>query len=150
VSGLCVVDIDPRDGGALDPATMTPTACVVTGGGLHLYYHHPGGRTVGKLGPGVDIKADGGYVAAPPSIHPDTDQPYRWTARRTVAEMAPALRAAIRPVEPVAPVVVAAQLRDRTTGTAQSAGAISHPEAMLAACIAAVDRAPVGRRRRTL
>jgi hypothetical protein len=50
VSGLCVVDIDPRNGGQLDPALMTPTATVATGGGgWHLYYCHPGVSTAAML-----------------------------------------------------------------------------------------------------
>src|SRR3954468_8837827 len=32
-AGLAVVDIDPRNGGQLDPELMTPTAAVATGGG---------------------------------------------------------------------------------------------------------------------
>jgi hypothetical protein len=32
-----------------------------------------------RLGPGIDVKADGGYIVAAPSIHPKTGQPYRWT-----------------------------------------------------------------------
>ena len=80
-SGLCVVDIDPRNGGQLDRDLMSPTATVATGGGgWQLYYRHPGGPTLPALPgvPGVDIKADGGYVVAPPSIHPGTRRPYRW------------------------------------------------------------------------
>ncbi|BCJ75195.1 hypothetical protein CS0771_47390 [Catellatospora sp. IY07-71] len=55
-----------------------PTRYVRTGsGGLHLYYRHPGGISVPcdqgmRLGPGIDVKADGGYVVAPPSRHPVT------------------------------------------------------------------------------
>jgi hypothetical protein len=74
VSGLLVMDIDPRNGGDLalaepwgDHATIVGTG----GGGLHVYFRHPGGRiTSHPTGtPGVDLKADGGYVVAPPSIH---------------------------------------------------------------------------------
>jgi hypothetical protein len=32
----------------------------------------------GKGGPGVDVKADGGYIVAAPSVHPATRRPYRW------------------------------------------------------------------------
>lgn len=45
------------------------------GGSLHVYLAHPkDGRRIssnssGKLGAGLDIKADGGYVIAPPSVH---------------------------------------------------------------------------------
>lgn len=78
-SGLVIVDIDPRNGGAATwnalvaehgaPITMR----VRTGGaGEHLYFKSPAfpvGSKGNGLGPGVDIKADGGYVVAPPSKH---------------------------------------------------------------------------------
>ena len=54
---------------------MAPTAAVATGGGgWHLYYRHPGGPLLAALPgrAGVDVKADGGYVVAPPSVHPGT------------------------------------------------------------------------------
>jgi hypothetical protein len=99
-AGLAVVDIDPRNGGQLDRALMAPTATVVTGGGgWHLYYRHPGGPLLAALPghPGVDVKADGGYVVAPPSVHPATRAHYQWTGGRGVAEMPRALRAALTP-----------------------------------------------------
>jgi Bifunctional DNA primase/polymerase, N-terminal len=92
VAGLAVVDIDPRNGGQLDRALMRPTATAATGGGgWHLYYRHPGGPLLPALAgrPGVDVKADGGYVVAPPSAHPATRARYRWAGRRGVAEMPP-------------------------------------------------------------
>jgi hypothetical protein len=147
-SGLCVVDIDPRNGGRLDRALMAPTATVATGGGgWHLYYRHPGGPTVPALPgrAGVDTKGDGGYVAAPPSVHPGTGRPYRWAGRRAVAEMPPALRAAIVPPRPVT--------RPAPPGgpaATRSAAGISSPDALLAACLRAVQAAPEGRRRVTL
>jgi hypothetical protein len=147
VSGLCVVDIDPRNGGAIDRALMTPTATVATGGGgWHLYYRHPGGPLATELPghPGVDIKADGGYAVASPSVHPGTRQPYRWTGARAVAEMAPALRAALVPPEPAAPPPLPRPVPTRR------AGAISSPDALLAAHLRAVQNAPEGRRRVTL
>ena len=98
-SGLLVIDIDPRNSGAIDRALMTPTAAVATGGGWHLYCRHPGTPTRTALPgrAGVEIKSDAGYVTAPPSIHPGTGRPYRWTRRRAVSEMAPALAAALTP-----------------------------------------------------
>jgi len=72
---------------------MTPTAAVTTGGGgWHLYYRHPGGQLLAALPgrAGVDIKADGGYVVAPPSAHPGTGRAYRWAGGRPVIEMPPA------------------------------------------------------------
>jgi len=146
-SGLCVVDIDPRNGGAIDCELMTPTATVATGGGgWHLYYRHPGTPVGAKLPdrPGVDIKADGGYVVAPPSIHPATRRPYRWVGGRPVDEMPPALVEACRPVPaltvtaPTGPTPV------------RRARGISSPAALLRAHLDAVANAPEGRRRTTL
>jgi hypothetical protein len=47
-------------------------------GGFHRYLNHPGG-TIGnaRLGPGVDVRADKGYVLAPPSVHPSGGI-YKW------------------------------------------------------------------------
>ena len=149
-SGLCVVDIDPRNGGQLDRDLMTPTATVATGGGgWQLYYRHPGGPTLPALPgvPGIDIKADGGYVVAPPSIHPGTRRPYRWAGDRPVNEMPPALRAAVaRPAAPPAPAVT----RPSGPVPVRGAGGISSPSALLAAHLRAVQQAPEGRRRATL
>jgi hypothetical protein len=146
-SGLCVIDIDPRNGGQIDKQLMTPTAAVATGsGGWHLYYRHPGGPTVPALKDraGVDVKGDGGYVVAPPSIHPGTGQPYRWAGGRGVSEMARALRAAVaRPPAPAPPCLPGPL-------PARGAGAISSPAALLAAHLRAVQNAPEGRRRHTL
>ena len=92
VSGLLVVDIDPRNGGwetaeALSAAgTVIPaTAKVRTqGGGVHLYYRYPGKKTKGSLGAGIDVKSDGGYVVAPPSV--GMEGIYAWvTAMEPVA-----------------------------------------------------------------
>src|SRR5262249_45455467 len=81
VSGIVVLDIDPRNGGddTLDEleaehGKLPQTVEVITGGGgRHLYFQHPGGKLVGKLvaklGNGIDVQADGKYVVAPPSIH---------------------------------------------------------------------------------
>jgi hypothetical protein len=147
-AGLAVVDIDPRNGGRIDPALMTPTATVATGGGgWHLYYRHPGGPLLPALPgrPGVDVKADGGYVVAPPSIHPGTGQPYRWAGERPVIEMPPALRAALTPPAPTpTPAPLSGPVPTR------AAGGISSPPALLAALLRAVQTAPEGRRRVTL
>jgi hypothetical protein len=104
---------------------MAPTRCVRTGsGGWHLYYRH---------------------VVAPPSIHPGTGQPYRWVGDRPVNEMPPPLIAACRPAEP-AP----AASRPTTPTPTTRGGGISSPDALLAAHLDAVARAPEGRRRNTL
>ena len=89
VSGLIVLDVDPDHGGddSLDAllhehGPLPPGAIVRTGsGGQHFYFTHPGGMirndTGRRLGPGLDIRGDGGYVIAPPSRH-TTGVTYRW------------------------------------------------------------------------
>jgi hypothetical protein len=150
ISDLAVIDIDPRNGGALLPELMPPTRCVSTGdGGWHLYYRHPNGPLAKNLNhrghPGIDIKADGGYIVAPPSIHPSTRRPYRLIGDRPVIEMSPPLIAACQPAEP--PPAVS---RPTTPTPTTIGGLISSPAALLAAHLRAVDRAPQGRRRVTL
>jgi hypothetical protein len=46
---------------------------------FHYYFKHPGGKIKNMIKkiPGADIKGDGGYVVAPPSIHPNGEQ-YEW------------------------------------------------------------------------
>ena len=78
-SGIVVLDIDVggEDGyetlRALEAehGELQPTASVKTpSGGSHLYHRHPGidiRNSVRQLGPGLDIRGDGGYVVAPPS-----------------------------------------------------------------------------------
>ena len=79
-SGLVALDIDPRNGGdetlrRLERAhgPLPPTWRFLTGGGgQHVLFRHPGGsvrNSAGRVGPGVDVKADGGYIVAPPSLH---------------------------------------------------------------------------------
>ncbi|MEV7624272.1 bifunctional DNA primase/polymerase [Actinoplanes sp. NPDC089786] len=150
ISDMAVIDIDPRNGGRLLPELMPPTRCVSTGSeGWHLYYRHPGGPLAKDLKhrgyPGIDVKADGGYVVAPPSIHPGTRRPYRQVGDRPVIEMSPPLIAACRPAEPPPAATRPTALTPTTTG-----GLISNPAALLTAHLRAVDRAPTGRRRVTL
>lgn len=71
ISGITVVDIDTYKGGDQKPFPETFT--VQTGnGGLQLYYKYKKGLTVSadayKNLPGIDIRNDGGYVVAPPSV----------------------------------------------------------------------------------
>ncbi len=77
VSGIFVLDVDGDDGsGSLrklvlveehSPLPMTLTA--LTGRGRHLIfrYHAAIRNNQSKLGAGLDVRGDGGYVVAPPS-----------------------------------------------------------------------------------
>ena len=87
-SGVFVVDIDGPAGEAalstLETAhgALPPTVEVRTGRGRHLYFEMPTGRLVAnstaKLGPKIDVRGEGGYVVAPPSVHPDTKTAYAY------------------------------------------------------------------------
>nr|WP_275402486.1 bifunctional DNA primase/polymerase [Streptomyces sp. SID13031] len=154
-SGLLVIDVDPAHGGdrslsALMAEGLVPrTLHVHSGsGGLHLYYRHPGHDMPSRPmpgRPGIDIKADGGYVVLPPSIHHRTHRPYAWGQTATDVEMPPpALLAACEPPAPVhaAPAGVPT--------TRPGGGGISHPDKLLSALVTAVRNAPEGKRRTTL
>lgn len=68
-NGIIVVDEDPRNGGSADD--FPDTLVVSTGGGRHFYYSIDRAIRGTVIRPGIDLKADGGYVVAPPSIHPN-------------------------------------------------------------------------------
>lgn len=87
-SGMFVLDVDPRNGGDLTLArlerehgTLPPTLVARTGGGgRHILFAHPGMKVSAgvKLGPGLDIKGEGGYIVAAPSVHASGAK-YEWT-----------------------------------------------------------------------
>lgn len=88
ISGLVVVDLDPRHGGteSLDIIQREHGPLIETaesrtgGGGRHLYFAHPGEIVPNRVGiaAGLDLRGDGGYVVAPPSTHA-CGEPYHWT-----------------------------------------------------------------------
>ena len=98
ISGLVVVDLDGA--GALGVAEAAGIASAdslqaITGreeGGRHVYYS-TGGRDVrnrAKMLPGVDVRGEGGYVVAPPSIHP-SGAVYEWDNDEPLEPMPQAL-----------------------------------------------------------
>ncbi|HEY4934778.1 MAG TPA: bifunctional DNA primase/polymerase [Terriglobales bacterium] len=87
-SGLWVLDVDGSEGASAIDALCQQhggdwlnTLTAVTARGKHLYFAYPTGNTIrnsaGKLGLGLDVRGDGGYVLVPPSVHP-SGQTYRW------------------------------------------------------------------------
>ncbi len=87
VSGIIVLDIDRRNGGIESLARLEKehgflpeTHKVLTGDGFHFYFKHPGGQIHcrANIQPGIDLRADGGYVVAPPSVHPN-GRAYAWS-----------------------------------------------------------------------
>jgi len=101
-SGILVLDIDPRNGGAetlarlkkeLGPLPDTVTA-LTGGGGRHLAFKHSPFAvrkdTTGKLlGPGVDILSDGCIMVVPPSRHASGKR-YRWAEDKSPKDKEPA------------------------------------------------------------
>lgn len=74
VSGIFVVDIDgPAGEASLENFPALPeTLSSSTGRGRHLFFRYPIRKVytrAGKFAPGLDIRGDGGYVVAPPSMH---------------------------------------------------------------------------------
>jgi len=80
ISGLFVWDCDtPQAFKATLWHGIPDTAIAQTGKGFHVYFSYPNfpvGNRVKPL-PDVDIRGDGGYVVAPPSVHP-SGAGYEW------------------------------------------------------------------------
>lgn len=95
--GLVVLDVDGDDGHeslrALERRhePLPATVSAVTGNGEHLYFatRDQIRNTAGKLGRGLDVRGEGGYVIAPPTIHPDTGRPYEWDNHPDDTQVAP-------------------------------------------------------------
>lgn len=93
-----VLDVDVKPGGfdslkALQqehgalPATLRQTT---GGGGVHYFFRMPIGREIknstGKLRPGLDIRASGGYIVAAPSVHPANGWKYKFEGTQPATE----------------------------------------------------------------
>lgn len=81
ISGIAVVDFDSPKAIEFSKKNNFPiTPLVKTGKGYHAYYQYKEGvRNFQKRDdlPEIDLRGDGGYVVAPPSIHPSGHQ-YQW------------------------------------------------------------------------
>ena len=82
ISGIAVVDLDSKEAIEFARQNKFPkTPCVKTGKGYHLYFKYKNGvRNFQKRDDlkDIDLRSDGGYVLAPPSIHPETKTSYQW------------------------------------------------------------------------
>jgi hypothetical protein len=106
-SGLVVLDVDGDEGAAslraLErqhgqiPCTLST---VTPRGGQHFFFQYPGHEvrnSASKLGIGLDVRGDGGYVLAPPSAV--SGRAYEVDERRAPAPMPAWLREAAVPLE---------------------------------------------------
>lgn len=87
-SSIVALDVDPRHGGNESLAALLRkhgelplTLTSVTGsGGSHFLFTYPGVKvknSAGTVGAGLDVKGDGGYIVAAPSLHASLKR-YRW------------------------------------------------------------------------
>jgi putative DNA primase/helicase len=98
-SGVFVLDIDPKSGGSHNleeledaygglPGTLTQR----TGSnGQHRIFRYPDVQiknSASKIAPGLDIRSDGGYIVAAPSVHASGSR-YEWHGVNTPVEVAP-------------------------------------------------------------
>jgi len=166
-SGFWVLDLDGPEAeeglAALvavhGPLPVTPEQS--TGRGRHLCFAYdpafPIHNSAGKIGKNIDVRGDGGYIVAPPSIHPGDEKKgippgrvYAWTAGRSPLEipfapapewlsrMAMPVPEAPRPTGPVQP-------RVRIDGRASRYG-----ERALDNACRDIALAPAGQRNNTL
>ena len=87
--GMVVLDVDPRHGGdeslkLLEAEHEIPPTwrSLTGGGGEHIFFRAPHGVKISsnaseKLAKGIDVRASGGYVIAPPSLH-RSGRRYAW------------------------------------------------------------------------
>ena len=88
ISNMFALDVDGLDGQCelrkleAKHCELPRTVEVITGDGLHLYFQCPDDlpirNTASKIAPGIDTRGDGGYVLAPPSVHPSGKR-YCWS-----------------------------------------------------------------------
>jgi hypothetical protein len=97
MSGITAIDVDPRHGGfttlarlARDGLVFPPCPEEKTGnGGRHLIYSYRDdiASNKNKLGLGIEVKSDGGYIVAAPSWTGPSEQgpggPYEWLKKPT-------------------------------------------------------------------
>ena len=89
-SGIFVVDVDGLDAEAAlrrleaEHGALPATVEVITARGRHIYFKWPQDRCAippARSAPHIDVRGDGGYVLAPPSIHP-SGRRYAWSRRQ--------------------------------------------------------------------
>jgi hypothetical protein len=73
ISGIIVLDLDGPEVAQHREIPTTPIS--LTGNGMHIFFRYTGTRSFRRAG--MDLKADGGYVVAPPSVHP-SGRRYEW------------------------------------------------------------------------
>lgn len=85
-SGYLVIDTDndEAENWVLTHCEETPMQAVTGSGSKHRYYANPPRKEIrNRQGlhriHGLDVRGHGGFIVLPPSVHPETGEPYRWT-----------------------------------------------------------------------
>lgn len=122
VSGLVVVDIDPAGFDVLkewEPVLPKTWRARTGRGGAHLFFKFPVGESIPSVNgllPGIDVKAEGGFVVASPSRHANR-QTYEW-------EISPFDGAPLAPL----PTFLLALIRARASSNGRRGGGVRVPE----------------------
>jgi len=129
-SNVFVLDIDGFDAEIelrrleKDHGTLPPSVESITARGRHVWFRYPTDGLVpnsaSKVAPGCDIRGNGGYVLAPPSIHP-SGRRYEWSvdcADALAAAPAWLLDRVSQPVNGATPALPPEQWRELVAGGA--------------------------------
>jgi hypothetical protein len=98
-SDIFVLDVDPGRGGEEALASLVrehgplpdTVECLTGGRGTHHYFRMPEGIDIRNATDvagyrGLDVRGEGGFVVAPPSVH-ESDRSYEWEASSTIGEV---------------------------------------------------------------
>lgn len=143
INNILVLDVDQDDKKGIDGeaalqvvidregVTLPSTRMVRTPrGGLHVYFKYPGQtvkNSTSKIGPGLDVRGDGGYVIAPPSKNGNGKE-YSVVIDGPIADLPAAfVKLIVEPVRPQAP--APAQRLDDIPDRAKVEDALRHVSA---------------------
>jgi hypothetical protein len=129
-NGFFVVEFDTPEGHGADGAASLAALAAEHGplpptreaespsGSVHYYFQHPGffvKNSASEVGPGIDVRGDGGMVLAPPSVKPGVGC-YKWRNDLALAEapgwLLDLVKEAPEAERPAAPPVVIPALGD--------------------------------------
>lgn len=151
-SGLVVIDMDSDEAvetwrQLLEEHGRLETLTCRTPRGWHVYLGHPGGTVQGsasRLAPGIDVRGEGGYVVAPPSVHPSGEL-YHWARGPETLAPCPAWLAEMLAKPPGPP-----RERRNGNGSTDTGATVSYADAALEREAEAVAQAPEGTRNQAL
>jgi Bifunctional DNA primase/polymerase, N-terminal len=127
-------------------------------GSIHRYFKHPAGGikikcSSSEIGPGIDVKGDGGMVLAPPTVRSGVGE-YRWLNNNPIAPMPDWLIELTGEQQPkrltIRERATAAVNAHRLARMFQSGGAGAYAAAALAGEIDSLSRAPATTRNTAL